>query len=153
MNIDDEANPFSNQLYTDSTNSPSEFTGNPYTIADMVTGMDRPACEFDGTCAYTTPNSGGEEPEESDGGDDGGDDNGEDNGDSGACTPIAEPGLDFAYVLTVLDHPLEEYNGDYCADGSDLWLGMVPYKSANGKVFYYFPVLGEWCWQFTSEAD
>jgi len=33
-------------------NTPSEFTGNPYDVGDMIDGTDRPECEFDMSCVY-----------------------------------------------------------------------------------------------------
>ena len=42
-NWDDMNNLYSNILYTDSLNEPSEFTGNPFNLGDMIdTWSDRP---------------------------------------------------------------------------------------------------------------
>jgi len=52
VNIDDATAPFAGQLFTDGVNTPSEFTGNPYSLGDMIDGTDRPQCEFDMSCSY-----------------------------------------------------------------------------------------------------
>jgi len=36
MNRDDAENHYANQLFTDGVSTPSEFTGNPYNVGDMV---------------------------------------------------------------------------------------------------------------------
>jgi len=54
VNADDPANTFGGQLFTDGVNSPSEFTGNPHSLGDMIDGTDRPQCEFDMSCSYCT---------------------------------------------------------------------------------------------------
>jgi len=56
QNYDDGLNPFSNKLYTDGYNTPSEFTGNPHSLGDMIDGTWRPSCEYDMSCDYCINN-------------------------------------------------------------------------------------------------
>ena len=105
-------------------------------------GTDRPACEFDMSCAYDDPEV---TPPENGGDDDngnGGDDGGADNGDALTCTPTAGYDATEAYSITFTGHPVEAYNGDYCGDALNVLNGVVPYRKDDGYAFYYFGVFG-----------
>lgn len=56
LNYDDANAPVGGQLFTDGVNTPSEFTGNPYSPGDMIYGTQRPQCEFDMSCTYCGAN-------------------------------------------------------------------------------------------------
>ena len=46
-------------FYTDGINEPSEFTGNPYDLGNMVADWELPECAFCGTCTYCENDEGG----------------------------------------------------------------------------------------------
>jgi len=106
VNTDDAANTFESQLFTDGVNTPSEFTGNPFNVGDMV-DTDRPQCEADMTCAYcgdTDSCSATTVPDDFEGGGDGNNGGGDDGGGDDppdppaeeGCTPLALPGEVYA---------------------------------------------------------
>jgi len=59
MNNDDPANPAANQLFTDGTTTPTEFTGTSFDLGDMVDSWYLPPCVGCMACGYCTAADGG----------------------------------------------------------------------------------------------